>query len=172
MEKKKTTNNKVKPEPEKEDKKFYKLATDTRPDLKTWSCPPLNGRPPHFRSPKELAEKIAKYFDVGCIRPKTVYSMGQSIVTEKRIPTIAGLAVFCGFAGRESFYSQGKRGEEFLHIVNWAKSVMESFHEENIASGEACTGSIWWTKCHAGWKDQSLEIADKTEALEFELVTE
>lgn len=168
MEKKKPAKKPAKKEP---DPQKYTIKTDTQ-NLHTWSCPPIMGRPPIYKTAKALAEKIALYFDQGCLRKVSSVVMGQEQHQERRIPTLAGLATFCGFAGRDSLFKQENRGDDFLYTIKWARAVIESFHEENLASGNACTGSIWWTKCNAGWKDTSISKEETAETLQFELVSE
>jgi len=106
-----------------------------------------------FKTPEELQKKIQKYFDKG-VREKEV------IITNKRslfvsVPTITGLALYCGFADRYSFYEYEKK-PEFTYTIKRAKATIER-HYEQLLQGNNPTGAIFALK-NFGWSDkQELE---------------
>jgi len=111
------------------------------------------GRPPIIATSEALAEKVDEYFSEGC-KSTRVDSQGNSV--DKYIPTLSGLAVFLGYT-REGFYRLADRGEDFLHIIKWAQSNIHSLAEENILSGDSCTGSIFWLKCNGNYVEKKEE---------------
>lgn len=122
------------------------------------------GRPPIIKSSEELAEKVVEYFAEGC---KSQRLDNQGNVVDRYIPTLSGLAVFLGYT-REGFYKIGNRGEDFLHIIKYAQENIHSFVEENILSGDTCTGSIFWLKCNGDYMEKKEEQGDK-ETHKFEI---
>lgn len=78
------------------------------------------GRPPHFKTPKELEDKCSEYF-THC-----------AVNGEK--PTITGLTLFVGFSSRSSWDDYKKRDKTadyklFTFIVNRAKLTVENSYE-------------------------------------------
>ena len=106
------------------------------------------GRPPLFKSKKELQSKVDEYFDNPPTR--TFHVNGQ----EFQVPviTISGLAYRLGFESRQSIYDYEKRGE-FSYIIKRARLRVEQGYEENLNFNNA-TGSIFALK-NMGWKDKT-----------------
>jgi len=94
------------------------------------------GRPPVFKTAKELEEKIIEYFDYCTDNKVTI--------------TICGLALFVGFNSRTSFYDYGDK-QEFMYIIKKARTVVEMCYEERL-SGNSPTGAIFALK-NMEWKD-------------------
>ncbi len=95
------------------------------------------GRPPIFESPEEMQDKIDQYF-TECDDKDKPY-------------TIMGLALSIGMC-RETLCEYAKNGT-FSDIVKKAKLTVEKSVEERLFSGNS-TGSIFWLKNHAGYKDK------------------
>lgn len=68
---------------------------------------------------------------------------------EERPPTVAGLALFLGFADRSSLYEYMGRAE-FADTIKKAVTRMEAYAESALLVKDKPTGSIFWLKNH-GW---------------------
>jgi len=120
------------------------------------------GRPPKYKTPQELHEKVEEYFE-SCWFEKITESEDKdtgkietSVVRYQQRPyTIAGLAYHLDMTTQALRDYQAK--DEFLCIIKRAKQKIEMNFEENLC-GKNPTGSIFWLKNHAGYKDrQELE---------------
>jgi hypothetical protein len=92
------------------------------------------GRPPLFTFEKDCQKMIDAYFN-----------------ENKSKPTITGLALYMGFASRQSFYDYEKSGE-FSYIIKRARLRIENKYEEAL-HGTSPTGAIFALK-NFGWKDK------------------
>jgi hypothetical protein len=108
------------------------------------------GRPPKYKTAKELQDKIDDYFNKPT-RFREVWHDGERV----KIPifTITGLVLHLGFCDRASFYDYENRNEDFSHSIKAARTFIEREYEELLHSGN-CTGSIFALK-NFGWKDKS-----------------
>ena len=124
-----------------------------------------NGRPPIYKKAENLKCKIIDYFE--SLIYDEVDDDGNLIPDKK--PTVTGLALFLGFASRQSMYDYSNK-EEFSYIIKRAQMVIEMSYEEKLHS-QACTGSIFALK-NMGWSDKTeTEITNKEnkpEKLTFE----
>lgn len=94
------------------------------------------GRPPKYSKTSQMELDIKSYFDK-CDK-------------ENRPYTIAGLALALDMTTQALRDYQKK--EEFLCIIK-AKQRIESSFEERLSAGNA-TGSIFWLKNHAKYRDE------------------
>jgi hypothetical protein len=125
------------------------------------------GRPPFFKTPQELQEKINDYFD-SCWVDKIIEvtdKEGNCTATNSRYQnrpyTIAGLAEYLGFCSRTSLLDYDAK-MEFLNIIKKAKLKVEMNVEEFLLEGKNAAGPIFWLKNHADYKDkQEHEITGK-----------
>jgi hypothetical protein len=125
------------------------------------------GRPPLFKSPKELQEKVNSYFD-SCWVDKIVEVTdkdGNVTATnstyQNRPYTVAGLAHFLGFDSRNSLLNY-QVNPKFLGIIKKAKLKIEMNIEEQLVEGKNAAGPIFWLKNHAEYKDkQEVEHSGK-----------
>lgn len=111
-----------------------------KPTAKTKVTKPV-GRPPKYATPADLSAAIDAYFT-------------EKMLTE-RPPTMVGLALWLDFQDYNSLREQAERkedGPEFSRIVKKAFARVQEWHEERL-SGNAPTGSIFWLKVHAGFKE-------------------
>lgn len=100
------------------------------------------GRPPKYKTPEALSEKIQEYFD--------------EVDSSNTVPTISGLSLFCGFSSRQSFYDyegEKKKGDEknpqktaFSYITRGARSVIANFHEIQVSTKDKPQGHIFMLK--------------------------
>lgn len=92
------------------------------------------GRPRIYDDPDELQEECDLFFE-----------------SESK-PTVNGLALFLGFASKQSLYDyQGN--EKFSYPIKRALTMIEAAHEKNLY-GTTVTGSIFALK-NMGWKDKT-----------------
>lgn len=124
------------------------------------------GKPLHFKSLKELQDKLKSYFEVDmkpelCTdkdgRPVFNPKTGQPVYNMKT-PTIAGLCIKLDFADRRSIYDYIKRYKDpkhehhlFAHSIKKAVMAIEEIHEANLLNPGA-SGSIFWLKNRDGFK--------------------
>lgn len=111
-----------------------------------------------FKSDEELQEKIDAYFDENC---------GMEIDEDGKLqinaPTVSGLALYLGFADRQSMYDYKKKPEHACTIKR-AITRMEEFAEKQLFVSKSPTGAIFWLKNHR-WSDkQEIEHTIPTEA--------
>ncbi|NTU49504.1 MAG: hypothetical protein HGA87_01175 [Desulfobulbaceae bacterium] len=100
------------------------------------------GRPPIFTSAEDMQNAIDSYI-TECNENNRPY-------------TVMGLALSIGMC-RDSLCEYAKKGE-FSDTVKRAKAFVQMSVEERLMSGTNATGSIFWLKNNAGWKDmQALE---------------
>lgn len=113
------------------------------------------GRPPLFTFEEDCQKMIDRYFS-----------------ENKTKPTITGLALYMGFASRQSFYDYEKSGE-FSYTIKRARLRIENKYEEAL-HGTSPTGAIFALK-NFGWTDKQ-EIEQKTtlkdERIDLEQLTE
>ena len=97
------------------------------------------GRPPKYKTIKELQEKIDQYF----IEVKEI---------EEDHPTLTGLALFLGFADRQSMYDYEKN-EMFSCTIKKARTKIEQFYEKHLLKPGVATGAIFALK-NFKWTDK------------------
>ena len=85
------------------------------------------GRPPVFKSAKDMQEKIEEYFK------------------DEPILTMTGLALHLGFASRQSMYDYEKN-DKYSYTIKRAKSLIELSYEKDIKMGEGTAGHIFALK--------------------------
>ena len=131
----------------------------------------VTGNVPKYKEPQEMEAKIVEYFKA--CEPKLMTcedSDGnkQPVIVKgepyykQEPPTKSGLALYLGFADRQSLYDyEKKRG--FTCIIKRAKLALSEHHEKGLDK-DKCTGHIFWLKCN-GSKDPVNEWNDKAEDL-------
>lgn len=93
-----------------------------------------------FQDFAEFEAKVAAYFE----------EVGEGK------PTIAGISYYLGFADKESFSSQAKRGPDWAHTVARARLRIESWLEGKLSDKNYATGGlIMALKNNYGWTDRS-----------------
>ena len=116
------------------------------------------GRPPLYKTARAMQRKIDEYFSAHTGRfpvlcaGKPVFDRHGKPVLEERPPTVAGLALFLGFADRSSLYEYMGRAE-FADTIKKAVTRMEAYAESALLVKDKPTGSIFWLKNH-GWTAQ------------------
>lgn len=105
------------------------------------------GRPPAYKTKKELQEKIDQYFEECSGHILTdednnpVYDKnGAPIIVNARPPTITGLALALGFTSRQALLNyQAKK--EFVDTITRAKSKIEQYTEERLFDRDGVQGA-------------------------------
>lgn len=95
----------------------------------------VGGRPPKFKTTKELINKINEYFND----------------EDKKPTTITGLAFHLGFESRQSFYDYKKK-KKFRHIIKRAALMIENGYEIALSTVGGA-GNIFALK-NMGWTDK------------------
>lgn len=97
------------------------------------------GRPRIIETPEEMEERVEAYFDF--------------VKAKKEPPTITGLALFLGFASRQSFYDYETKKEGFAYTIKRARSRIEECYEKALHSRNPI-GAIFALK-NFGWTDKT-----------------
>ena len=105
------------------------------------------GRPPKYRSVRQLEQKIDRYFEDCKGHPlideetgKPVIYKGLPVYEDQRPPTVTGLALALGFATRASLMDyQGK--PQFEDAILRAKSRIEQYTEERLFDRDGSAGA-------------------------------
>lgn len=100
------------------------------------------GRPPKFKTAKEMQTKIDEYFE------NCYVEVGDR--REFR-PTMSGLALALGLS-RQGLLNYAK-SEKFFDTVKAARQIVEQTLEQSLY-GNAVTGAIFNLKNNFGWKDK------------------
>ena len=117
------------------------------------------GCPPHYKTQKQLQDKIDEYFKYVNGEFKDVAKRDEegNLYTERiciREPeshSITGLALFLGFDSRQSVYDYEKKGE-FSYTIKRARLTVENAYEKALLSRNS-TGAIFALK-NFGWTDK------------------
>lgn len=107
------------------------------------------GRPPIFKTVKELDAKIEEYFSTGYRKHRIGGTDDDPI--ETAAITLTDLCLFLGFADKCSFYDYEKK-PEFSHSIKRARMTIEREYEERLA-GRSAAGAIFALK-NFGWRDK------------------
>lgn len=120
------------------------------------------GRPPKYKTPKEMQETITLYFkavkynqleDATDLIAK--HSKGEQLIIngiEDSIPTVSGLAYTLGMSTEALRNYEDK--DEFLATVKRAKQRIEMSLEQRLA-GNNVAGAIFNLKNNFSWKDKT-----------------
>lgn len=125
--------------------------------------PPSRGKPAYFKTPEEMADKIAEYFNslinVPVMEPDGKGGEIQAVdpdtlkpIYENPPPLLCDLVSHLGFCDLQSLKDYEKR-PEYSGLIKSARNYVFGHHERRLSSGGNCQGSIHWTKQH-GWSDK------------------
>lgn len=115
-----------------------------------------NGRPPAFKTVKELEDKIQEYFDYCDNRTMSVYikEAGDNIEISKPAPyTMSGLARRLGI-DRDTLINYSKK-EDFFGTVKAAREKVQEDVETRLMETSNQSGAIFNLKNNFGWKDKT-----------------
>lgn len=125
------------------------------------------GRPPAYKSAKEIQEKIDAYFK-DCNGKPLLDDEGhvmtdkndEPIIVGQRPLTITGLALALGFNSRQSLLNyQGK--PEFMDTITRAKAMVEQYAEERLYDKDGANGAKFsLANNFEGWREKQQIEAD------------
>jgi len=102
-----------------------------------------NGRPPEYKKVSDIEDKLEEYFE------SLLDEEGNQYITR---PTMTGMALFLGFASRQSMYDYSKKND-FSYIITRAQQVIAMSYEEMLLS-KVSSGAIFALK-NMGWQDKT-----------------
>ena len=119
------------------------------------------GRPPKYKSKKEIQQKIDAYFeeckgkiltdDEGNI---ITDKYGEAVYIDKKPLTITGLALALGFNSRQSLLNYQDK-EEFVDTITRAKARVEQYAEERLFDKNGANGAKFsLANNFEGWKEK------------------
>lgn len=116
------------------------------------------GRPPEYDDPQKMADKLAQYleYEDSLKRPDTYSGNGKGIYT------LAGAALFLGFASRQSMYDYEGKSEEFSYIINRFKLFLTHWNEQKMYWGGTFPAAQFWLKNWGGYADESRQVVEQT----------
>lgn len=125
------------------------------------------GRPPMYKTAKEIQKKIDEYFEE--CKGKPFYDENGVLVRDKygfpvyegvRPPTITGLALALGFTSRQALLNYQAK-EEFVDTIMRAKTKVECYAEERLFDKDGANGAKFsLANNFDGWKDKKEIEAD------------
>lgn len=125
------------------------------------------GRPPKYKSAKEIQEKIDEYFKE-CEGKVLTYPDGSPVLDKYEQPilygakplTITGLALALGFNSRQALLNyQGKK--EFHDTITRAKTIVEQYAEARLFDKDGANGAKFsLANNFEGWKEKREIEAD------------
>ena len=108
------------------------------------------GRPPKYKSVKEMQQKIDEYFEMCEGKPLMINGeqqynkQGYPIILDRKQPTVGGLAIHLGFSGRSDLlYYQNEKvdSEKFHDTIMRAKGRIEAGYEEALFRKDSSAGA-------------------------------
>lgn len=133
------------------------------------------GRPPTYRTPEEMQEKIDAYFtrcageilrdDNG---EPVCDKWGKPVFVNVRPPTVTGLALALGFTTRQALLNYQAK-PRFVDTITRAKSRCEEYAESRLYDRDGTRGAIFsLTNNFKGWssspehrsEDEEVRIVD------------
>lgn len=118
------------------------------------------GRPPKYKSKKEIQEKIDAYFKSCEGEPlildgePVIDKYGDIVIVGKRPLTITGLALALGFNSRQSLLNYQDK-EEFMDTITRAKAKVEQYAEERLYDKDGANGAKFsLANNFEGWREK------------------
>lgn len=112
-----------------------------------------------IETPEELQEKVDAYFSY-CDGQPTRTKDGRVVVNQygrivydrqPQPPSMAGLCLFCGFRGRNTFTNQKYRSPDFADVVARAQLRLENYCEIRLYDQDGYGGAAFkLIRCY-GW---------------------
>lgn len=118
------------------------------------------GRPPTYKTPEEMQEKIDAYFDrcAGEILRDDNGDLvcdkwGHPVLLNVRPPTVTGLALALGFTSRQALLNYQAK-PRFVDTITRAKSRCEEYAESRLYDRDGTRGAIFsLTNNFKGWSN-------------------
>lgn len=137
----------------------------------------MGGRPPVFKSAKVLAKKVDKYFDYikgeyKKTKVKIKDDHGKTVglteeiecIRQPEYASITGLALYLGFASRQSLDDYEKK-EVFTYTIARARTRV-AFHYEQQLNSSRAFGAMFALKNMDGWFDKT-EVVSTNKNLNY-----
>lgn len=133
------------------------------------------GRPPKYKSVKEMQKKIDEYFESCEGKPLIINGeqqynkQGYPIILDRKHPTITGLALALGFSGRSDllYYQKHKKdSDKFYDTITRAKSRVEEQMEESLFHKDSSNGAQFALRNNfKDWDADKKQEENKTEGI-------
>ncbi|MGN0363687.1 MAG: terminase small subunit [Bilifractor sp.] len=119
-----------------------------------------DGKPPRFKSPKAMQEKVDEYFkwcDGEELRDPDSDELlldkyGHPIIIHSHPYTMAGLAKYLGFKSYTSFVKYKVKGQAYKDVFNSAKLRVMQYMEERLYDRDGSNGARFALQCN--FKDE------------------
>lgn len=130
-----------------------------------YGCGGNGGRPPVFENKHDLQQEIDAYFEYikGDFIEKQKVKNGELLLNEFGEPdmgriysreaepvTVTGLALYLGFASRQSMYDYEERNEAFSYLILRARMRVENSYERRLDHRDKVHGSTF-ALSNMGW---------------------
>lgn len=118
-------------------------------------------RPRKYQSVEQLQAAIDAYFDKcnGHMltddngAPK-YDKFGHPIIIDRVPPTVTGLALALGFAGRQALLNQETYSDEFKDTILRAKARIEAYAEARLFDRDGVNGAKFTLERNFGWRQE------------------
>ncbi len=117
-------------------------------------------RPLKYKTVDELQAAIDEYFKAceGRVllddKGQPVLLKGLPVMLDVTPPTVTGLALALGFAGRQALLNyQGRK--QFKDAITRAKSRCEAYAEGRLFDRDGAHGAQFSLRCNFGWSDKA-----------------
>lgn len=107
------------------------------------------GRPPKYKDPIVMENKIADYLDYED-QWKNKGAKGDG----KGVYTLEGCALFLGFASVQSMYDYEKRTKEFSYVLNRFRLFMAHWNVQKIYWAGTTAGAQYWLNNKADYTNE------------------
>lgn len=128
------------------------------------------GRPPKYKSKKQIQELIEKYFEE-CNGIPFFDDDGNPLRTDKgyiiyrvqpKPPTVTGLALALGFTSRQALLNYQAK-DEFIDTITRAKTRIEEYAEMRLFDRDGVNGAKFsLINNFKGWRDKPNEEAEES----------
>jgi hypothetical protein len=114
-----------------------------------WWMHSKQGAEPLYESPEAMTEEIGNYL---------IYEEK----TSKGKYTLSGLALYLGFASRQSMYDYEQKSPAFAYAINRFRLFMQHYHEQRLTWAGSFQGSFVWLKNFGGYTDEVTQHQNQT----------
>lgn len=128
------------------------------------------GRPPKYRSVKQMQQKIDEYFakcegEILCDAngDPVINKHGEAVIVGRKPLTMSGLANALGFQSRQSLINYEHKDEKFMDAIMRARARVEQYTEEALFDKNSANGAKFsLANNFKGWKErQELEVKEQ-----------
>lgn len=115
------------------------------------------GRPPKYSDPEKLHNKIAEYLEWED-QWKNKSAKGEG----KGVYTLAGCALYLGFASVQSMYDYENKSPLFSYVINRFRLFMRHWNEQKLYWGGTFAGAKIWLTNFGGYTEESVQQINQT----------